>query len=177
MSLLLQWIGIVVYVSPFFTAERLIQLQLLRALVHWALLSSDAVRQIRDDAYKVSPNTRVDRDELDANTGLGVIPLFTIKGDNYYLVEGKDTRFRIYHETNPRHKIINFTSVAHDKPSLIELSEKLASGGKLERELSEIIRDTIIARIEASEQRRTSGDQQCSRSCIAYEMCPSQIPL
>jgi hypothetical protein len=136
---------------------------LLRALVHWALLSSDAVRQIIDDAYKLPPNSRVEREELDANSGLGVIPLATIKGDNYYLIEGKDTRFRIYHETNPHHKIINISSVAEDKDSLIAFAGKLSEGGKLEQALGTTIRETIIARIETAEQRRIRAEQAAIR--------------
>lgn len=131
--------------------------------MHWALLSSDAVRQIIDDGYKVSPHLRVDREELDTNSGLGVLPLHKIKGDNYYLVEGRDTRFRIYHETNPHHKIVNISSVAHDKPSLVEFAEKLSTGSKLEQELAGAIRDTIIARIEAAEQRRVKAEQAALR--------------
>jgi hypothetical protein len=146
-----------------FLNSRLTQLHLLRALVHWALLSSDAIRQIIDDAYKLPQNSRAERQELDITSTLGVQPLFTIKGDNYYLVEGKDTRFRIYHETNPRHKITNFSSVAEDKPSLISLAEKLDEGGKLEKEFAQTIRETVIARIEAAEHRRIKAEQAALR--------------
>ena len=115
----------------------------------------------------------MDREELDVNSGLGVLPLSTIKGNNYYLVEGKDTRFRIYHETNPHHKIINITSVAHDKPSLVEFSEKLAKeGNKLEQELSVIIKDTIIARIEAAEQRRLKAEHAALRLAMWKASAP-----
>lgn len=130
------------------------------------------MRQIIDEAYKLPPTSRIEREELDISTGLGVLPLSTIKGDKYYLIEGKDTRFRIYHETDPRHKIINISSVAHDKPSLVEFAEKLADGGKAEQELAGIIRDTIIARIEAAEQRRVKAEQAALRLAMWKASAP-----
>jgi len=139
--------------------------------VHWALLASDAVRQIIDDAYKVPPQSRVEREELDVNSGLAVIPLHTIKSSHYYLVEGKDTRFRIYHETNPHHKVVNFYSVVEDKPSLVEFAQKLSEGTKLEQEFAQVIRDTIIARIEAAEQRRIKAEQAALRLAM-WEAAP-----
>jgi hypothetical protein len=147
-------------------------LHLLRALVHWALLSSDSVRQTIDDGYKLGPNSRIEREELDVTTGLGVLPLANIKGDNYYLVEGRDTRFRIYHETNPRHKIINISSVAEDKPSLLALAERLGAGSKQEQELAGTIRDTVIARIEAAEQRRVKAEQAALRLAMWKASAP-----
>lgn len=54
--------------------------------------------------------------------------------------------------------------MAHDKPSLVEFSETLSKeGNKLEQELSTIIKDNIIARIEAAEQRRVKAEQAALR--------------
>jgi len=120
----------------------------------------------------VPQNSRVEREELDVNSGLGVLPLATIKGDNYYLIEGKDTRFRIYQCTNPHHKIANISSVAEDKPSLLEFAEKLSTGSKPEQELGTTIRETIIARIEAAEQRRVKAEQAALRLAMWKAAAP-----
>lgn len=116
-----------------------------------------------DDGYKISPTSRVEREELDSTSGLGVQPLFAIKGDRYYLIEGKDTRFRIYHETNPWNKIVNISSVAHDKGSLLEFAGKLDAGSKAEKEFAGVVRETIVARIEAAEHRRVRAEQAALR--------------
>jgi len=120
----------------------------------------------------VPQNSRVEREELDINTGLGVLPLATVKNDNYYLIEGKDTRFRIYHCTNPYNKIINISSVAEDKPSLLAFAEKLSTGSKQEKELGTTIRETIIAKIEAAEQRRVKAEQAALRLAMWKASAP-----
>lgn len=117
-------------------------------------------------------NSRMEREELDINTGLGVLPLATIRNDNYYLIEGKDTRFRIYHCTNPSHKIVNISSVAEDKPSLLAFAEKLSTGSKQEQDLGATIRETIIAKIEAAEQRRLKAEQTALRLAMWKAQAP-----
>lgn len=118
-------------------------------------------------------NSRVEREELDINTGLGVLPLATVKDDNYYLIEGKDTRFRIYHCTNPYNKIVNISSVAEDKPSLLAFAEKISTGSKQEQNLGMTIRETIIARIEAAEQRRVKAEQ----AALRLAMWKASVPV
>jgi hypothetical protein len=144
----------------------------LRALVHWSLLSSEAVRQILDDAYKIPPQSRIERHDLDTTSNLGITPLTTIRGTTYQLIEGRDTRFRIYASTNPHHKIVNISSLAHDKPSLLVLADTLDAEGKMEKDLATIIRDTVLARIEAAEGRRVKAEQAAMRLAMWQSSAP-----
>ena len=129
--------------------------------MHWALATSDAVRQLIDEAYKLAPTARADRADLDLS--LGVQPLYTLKTDRFFLVEGRDTRFRLYKETNPHWKVVNITSEAEDKPSLLAFVARLEEGGKLEREFARLLKEGVISRIEAAEIRRVKAEQAALR--------------
>ena len=129
--------------------------------MHWALTTSEAVRQLIDEAYKIAPTARADRADLDLS--LGVQPLYTLKTDRFFLVEGRDTRFRLYKETNPHWKVVNITSEAEDKPSLLAFVARLEEGGKLEREFAGLLKEGVISRIEAAEIRRVKAEQAALR--------------
>ena len=129
--------------------------------MHWALTTSEAVRQLIDEAYKLAPTARADRADLDLS--LGVQPLYTLKTDRFFLVEGRDTRFRLYKETNPHWKVVNITSEADDKPSLLAFVARLEEGGKLEREFAGLLKEGVISRIEAAEIRRVKAEQAALR--------------
>lgn len=62
--------------------------------------------------------------------------------------------------------------MAHDKPSLLEFANKLGEGGKAEQELAGIIKDTIIARIEAAELRRVKAEQAALRLAMWTASAP-----
>ena len=94
------------------------------------------------------------REDLDVKSGLGVLHLATAKGYNYFLVQGKHTRFRIYRVTKlDQNAVTDITSVAHDRASLVALAGKLVAGNEREQELVQTIR-TLIAKMEAEERTR-----------------------
>lgn len=125
----------------------LFKLTLLKALVLWALNSSDTIQGILKDSYKQQ------RHEDDLNQPLSVQPWGqdTYKR-RYWLVEGQDdTHFRLYRESNPVLKHNTWWSVADSIQSIKTLAETLrAEGSQASKRLSDRI-GQAVPRFEAGE--------------------------
>jgi hypothetical protein len=124
------------------------QLTLLRALILWALHTSDAISTIIKESYKQS------RHNDDLNQPLSVQP-WGKDGVNrqYWLIEGQDdTYFRLYREGNRKNVNISWRSEAGSIEELKVIAEKLIEdGGQASRRLSEKIL-MAIPRFEATEE-------------------------
>lgn len=124
-----------------------------RALILWALNSSEAIQATLKDSYKQQ------RQEDDLNQPLSVQP-WGRDGykRRYWLIEGReDTHFRMYRESNPALKTNTWWSVADSIEASRELAEKLQEeGSQAARRLRDQIH-TAIPRFEAGEEvRRTT---------------------
>ena len=127
-------------------AECGIQLNLLKALVTWALSSSDAVQALLKESYKQV------RREDDINQPLSIQP-WGQDGQKrkYWLIEGQDdTEFRLYRESNTKRKTVTWWSVAGDVDELKTVAARLAEeGSQAARRLSERI-GFAFPRLESS---------------------------
>ncbi|KAK9448751.1 uncharacterized protein V1518DRAFT_374249 [Limtongia smithiae] len=97
------------------------RLEILLALVHWALTASDGVRAVLAEGYSGS------RTEDDRTCPLAVSPI-GMDGERrrYYLIEGQnETRFRLFQETNPRKRLVNWTSIASTAVELAAFMTKI----------------------------------------------------
>jgi hypothetical protein len=97
--------------------------------------------------------SRTTKDKADTNIPLSVQP-WGRDGDNrrYWLVEGQDdTSFRVYRESNPKLKNINWWSVAGDIDQIRVLAQKLVDddGTREAKSLSERMLNAI-PRFEAT---------------------------
>lgn len=119
----------------------------MKALIMWALESSEAVKNIIKDSYKQS------RQEDDLNQPLSVQP-WGKDGDKrrFWLIEGQDdTHFRLYRESNPALKSNTWRSIAGTIEEVKEVAENLAEENtQASRRLRERI-TAAIPRFEASE--------------------------
>ncbi|UNI14398.1 hypothetical protein JDV02_001029 [Purpureocillium takamizusanense] len=127
------------------------RLTLLRALILWAMASSDTLKGLINQSYKQN------RHEDDLNQPRAVQP-WGSDGDKrrYFLVEGQDdTHFRVYRESNPAGTNRTWWSVAGSIDDLKALAEKLDTkdGGPKARKLSHKILQ-VIPRFEAGEEKR-----------------------
>ena len=122
------------------------QLDLLKALVTWALSSSDAVQAFLKESYKQV------RREDDINQPLSIQP-WGQDGQKrkYWLIEGQDdTEFRLYRESSTKRKPVTWWSVAGDVDELKTVAAHLADeGSQAARRLSERI-GFAFSRLEAS---------------------------
>ncbi|KAK9467434.1 hypothetical protein V1512DRAFT_205996 [Lipomyces arxii] len=99
------------------------RLEVLVALVHWALASSDQIRKLLAKGYSAG------RLEDDRNCPLAVMPL-GMDGERrrYYIIEGlNDAKFRLFRETNPRKQLVNWTPIASSAAEVEQCAEKLAN--------------------------------------------------
>jgi hypothetical protein len=123
------------------------QLTLLRTLILWALVSSDAIRAVIGQSYKHN------RREDDLNSPLSVQPWGAdTEKRRYFLIEGSDdTSFRIYRESNPAGFERSWWSVAGTIDELKALAEKIAEGGPKGMKLSRQML-AAVPRFEATEE-------------------------
>ncbi|KAJ6446360.1 hypothetical protein O9K51_01133 [Purpureocillium lavendulum] len=127
------------------------RLTLLRALILWAMASSDTLKGLINQSYKQN------RHEDDMNQPRSVQP-WGSDGDKrrYFLVEGQDdTHFRVYRESNPAGTNRTWWSVAGSIEELKSLADKLDTkdGGPKARKLSHKILQAV-PRFEAGEDKR-----------------------
>lgn len=126
------------------------QIRLLHTLALWSLNQNEQVKLMINNAYK----SRTTKDRLDTNIPLSVQP-WGRDGDKrrYWLVEGQnDTHFRIYRESDPKYKNVQWISVAGSIEELRVLATKLdgEDGHKEAKTLGERMINAI-PRFEASE--------------------------
>ncbi|KAK9367125.1 hypothetical protein V1509DRAFT_567547 [Lipomyces kononenkoae] len=142
------------------------RLEFLLALVHWSLISSDAVRKILSKGYSGN------RLEDDRNCELAVSPIgMDSERKRYYLVEGlNDTRFRLFRETNPRKRFVNWTSVASTHDELRRYTEQLKEldTSRHAKALTEKLA-VQLPRLEAGEQKRKRQSYRIQRKQIQDE--------
>ncbi|KAJ5908526.1 hypothetical protein N7495_001208 [Penicillium taxi] len=135
------------------------RLELLRCLIIWSLSSSDAIQAKIKESYKQA------RHEDDLNQPLSVQHWGrdSLKR-RYWLIEGQDdTSFRLYRESNPALKNVNWWSVAGTIPEMEVIADKLQEEkGINSKKLSERIRNAI-PRFEASEDKRKRRDYRLAR--------------
>ncbi|KAI0476697.1 hypothetical protein F4859DRAFT_521275 [Xylaria cf. heliscus] len=136
------------------------RLTLLRALVLWALSSSEVVKGIINQSYKQN------RHEDDLNQPLSVQP-WGADSDRrrYFLVEGlDDTHFRVYRESNPAGFNRTWWSVAGSIEELTALCDKLQTvdGGPKARKLAQKMQ-AAIPRFEATEEKRKRREYRLMR--------------
>ncbi|CAI4219237.1 unnamed protein product [Parascedosporium putredinis] len=128
------------------------RLTLLRALILWAMASSESLRTILAKAYKQN------RHEDDLNQPMSVQPWGADSDKRrYYLIEGRDhTSFRVYRESNPAGFKRTWWSVADDIDNLTALANKLENddGGPKAKRLSQGIHQAIPRLMESEEKRR-----------------------
>lgn len=119
----------------------------MKALIMWALESSEAVKTIIRDSYRQS------RHEDDLNQPLSV-QAWGKDGDKrrYWLIEGQDdTHFRLYRESNPALRTTTWRSIAGTIDEVRRVAEVLAEENtQSSRRLRERI-TAAIPRFEASE--------------------------
>lgn len=135
------------------------QLNLLRALILWALNTSEAITAIIKESYKQS------RHDDDLNQPLSVHP-WGKDGNKrrYWLIEGRDdTSFRLYRESNPALKTHTWRSMAGTIDELRAVAEKLKEEGS---QAARRLGDRIIAaipRFEATEEKRKRREYRMLR--------------
>ncbi|PHH85113.1 hypothetical protein CDD83_875 [Cordyceps sp. RAO-2017] len=127
-------------------AERL---TLLRTLIIWSMASSETVKSLINQSYKMN------RQEDDYGQPRSVQPWGSDSDRRrYFLVEGQDdTHFRVYRESNPAGMKRTWWSVAGTIDELKILAQKLEAkdGGKKAKALSQKIL-SVIPRFEAGEE-------------------------
>ncbi|CAN9199138.1 hypothetical protein CC77DRAFT_1031728 [Alternaria alternata] len=129
------------------------RITLLHSLCLWSLNQNEQVKAMINNAYK----SRTTKDKQDTNIPLSV-QAWGRDGDKrrYYLVEGQnDTHFRIYRETDPSRKNVQWISVAGSIDELKALATKLeeVDGHKEAKALGERMLNAV-PRFEASENKR-----------------------
>ncbi|KAH7359725.1 hypothetical protein BKA66DRAFT_426936 [Pyrenochaeta sp. MPI-SDFR-AT-0127] len=139
------------------------RITLLHTLVLWSLNQNEQVKAMITNAYK----SRTTKDRLDTNIPLSVQP-WGRDGDRrrYWLVEGQnDTHFRIYRESDPKLKKVQWFSVAGSIEELQVLAKKLEEddGHKEAKALSERMINAI-PRFEASEVKRKRREYRLHRT-------------
>jgi hypothetical protein len=142
----------------------LLQLDLMRALIMWALHESEVISNIIKEAYKGT------RQADDLNVPLSVQPWGKDElKRRYWLVEGRDdTDFRLYRENNPALKNGTWRSMAGTIDELREVVEKLDKDkAQASRRLAQRIM-MAIPRFEASEEVGTLFCASCIRVLIEY---------
>ncbi|KAF1831208.1 hypothetical protein BDW02DRAFT_572258 [Decorospora gaudefroyi] len=133
------------------TAEQ--RITLLHSLCLWSLNQNEQVKTMVNTAYK----SRTTKDKQDTNIPLSVQP-WGRDGDKrrYWLVEGQyDTHFRVYRETDPKLKNVQWFSVAGSIDELRALAKKLEEedGHREAKALGERMLNAV-PRFEASENKR-----------------------
>jgi hypothetical protein len=128
-----------------------------------------------NNAYK----SRTTKDRLDTNIPLSVQP-WGRDGDKrrYWLVEGQnDTHFRIYRESDPKLKKVQWISVAGSIDELRVLATKLEEedGHKEAKALGERMINAI-PRFEASENVRSASCYTCPAANSHIEAQAPRIP-
>ncbi|KAF2176784.1 hypothetical protein K469DRAFT_606039 [Zopfia rhizophila CBS 207.26] len=144
----------------FNTMTREERLSLLKALILWSLHGSEVINNMIKDAYKA----RTSKEKNDVNIPLSVQP-WGRDGDKrrYWLVEGQDdTSFRVYRESNPMLKNVNWRSVAGSIDDLRALAQKLEDDGRDAKILSEKML-AAIPRFEATEEKRKRREYRLAR--------------
>ena len=129
------------------------QLAFLKALILWALASSEAVQNVLRDGYKQA------RHGKDRYQPLAVQPWgHDTWKRRYWLIEGRDdTHFRLYRESNPALKTNTWWSVAGTIEEIKAVAESLATEkSRAAKELSKKIFDNV-PRFEGSEEVRVAG--------------------
>ncbi|KAG9196187.1 hypothetical protein G6011_01308 [Alternaria panax] len=129
------------------------RITLLHSLCLWSLNQNEQVKVMINNAYK----SRTTKDKQDTNIPLSV-QAWGRDGDKrrYYLVEGQnDTHFRIYRESDPKNKNVQWISVAGSIDELRALATKLeeVDGHKEAKALGERMLNAV-PRFEASENKR-----------------------
>ncbi|KAK9429671.1 hypothetical protein V1505DRAFT_400910 [Lipomyces doorenjongii] len=142
------------------------RLEFLLALVHWSLISSEAVRKILLKGYSGN------RLEDDRNCELAV-PAIGMDSERrrYYLVEGlNDTRFRLFRETNPRKRLVNWTPVAstHDELQIYIDELRRSDTSRHAKALTEKLA-AELPRLDAGEQKRKRQTYRIQRKQIQDE--------
>jgi hypothetical protein len=132
-----------------------LQLNLLKALIYWALNSSEAISTMIKDSYK-------NRKPNDDSAVPIAVQCWGRDGDKrqYWLIEGQnDTNFRIYRESNPTSKPRNiWRTVAGNIDEVKILAEKLEQeDSQLSRRLGTRIKSSI-PRFEAGEEVTSHPD-------------------
>ncbi|KAL6160244.1 hypothetical protein ACJQWK_09260 [Exserohilum turcicum] len=129
------------------------RITLLHSLCLWSLNQNEQVKTMINTAYK----SRTTKDRQDTNIPLSV-QAWGRDGDKrrYFLVEGQnDTHFRVYRETDPKLKKVQWVSVAGSIDEVRALAKKLeeVDGHKEAKALGERMLNAI-PRFEASENKR-----------------------
>ncbi|KAL1980024.1 hypothetical protein VTN96DRAFT_4801 [Rasamsonia emersonii] len=135
------------------------RLSILRALILWALSSSDAVQAKIKESYKQT------RHDDDLNQPLSVQPWGRDdQKRRFWLIEGQDdTHFRLYRESNPTSDNVTWWSVAGNIPELKAVAERLEKEKSVHsKRLSEKIK-MAIPRFEGSEEKRKRRDYRLAR--------------
>lgn len=139
------------------------RLSVLKALINWALTSSEIIRALVAESYKSS------RHEDDLNIPISVQP-WGRDGDKrrYWLIEGReDTPFRLYRESNPALKTVSWINVAGTIDEVRAVAQELEDedGSKHALALKEKIL-SAIPRFEEGEIRRKKREYRQSRKAF-----------
>ncbi|KIW17078.1 hypothetical protein PV08_04269 [Exophiala spinifera] len=136
------------------------RLNLLKALVLWALNSSEIVQGLIKDSYK---QTRRDDDK---NQPRSVQPWFSDQWRRkYWLVEGlDDSYFRVYRENDGRTAKTNtWFSVAGSIPEVLALADKFAEEHTQNSKLNSDKLRAAVPRFEAGEEKRKRREYRLAR--------------
>ncbi|KAK9479057.1 hypothetical protein V1514DRAFT_279243 [Lipomyces japonicus] len=138
------------------------RLEFLIILLLWALSSSEAVRSAIISGY---PGNRTKDDH---NSPLAVLPI-GIDGQKrrYYLIEGNNgTRFRLFRETNPRRRVVNWTSVASNHEEISAFVKELEDdNSRLTKVLTKKLASELN-RLESNEQKRLQTTYRSQRKQV-----------
>ncbi|KAF8244774.1 hypothetical protein K440DRAFT_588151 [Wilcoxina mikolae CBS 423.85] len=150
------------------------RLVLLKALINWALVSSEQIRAIIAENYKGS------RSENDLDCPLSVQP-WGKDGQKrkYWLIEGKDdTPFRLYREANTHlsPKRITWINIAGTIDEIRKVAKELEEqdGTKHALLMKQKI-ETAILRFEEGEKRRQKREYRATRKAMFSQ--PSGMSL
>ena len=135
---------------------------MLVTILHQCLSNSEAVRELIEQEYRSVPRS----EDRDRTVPLSVHPLAIIKKDRYWLVEGRDSNFRLFRETDPTKHVVNWESIADTIQGLRDFCDSIDHEGRPGRDLARKIRDNVIPRHEAAEHRRVRAKVAAERLAI-----------
>lgn len=153
-------------------------------MVDYALQNSEVIRDIIEQEYVTGASHAKHRPE---DVPLAVVPLGSIEKVQFWLIEGKDTRFRLVRETDKTCKVVNWEPVAGTIDELRAFAKSLKFvQGKARSEaqaLGEKILELDIPRMEQIEVRRVKAKVREQRLAelmaqdSGYSMRPRRKPI
>lgn len=145
------------------------RLSVLELLVDSCLLDCKVIREKIEYAYRL--RISIEKGKAENILDVPAIGLDDAK-NQYYLVKGRNTRFRLYVQTDPAHEAPQrWFSVASTVPELIAFIDSLSQRTTTMRgrALLRALREQILPEIEASEQARQEEEYRRQRAAMVRD--------